>query len=126
MLHDLRLAARGLLRSPIFTILAVGTLAVGIAATASLFALVNGLLRDPLPYPEPDRLVEIWGKDVGAAFARVASTPVRPAPPPAAGNGRDPDRSFPSRSADMTKDALGSPHRRRARRPAPAAQVAAS
>ena len=47
--------------------MAVATLAIGIAATASLFALVNGLVLDPLPYPDPDRLVRL-GKDVSSNF----------------------------------------------------------
>ena len=40
------------------------TLAIGIAATASLFSVVNGMLRDPLPYPEPGRLASVWRKEL--------------------------------------------------------------
>ena len=68
MIDDLRVAARVLRKSPSFALVAVATLALGIAATAALFALVNGLVLDPLPYPDPDRLVQVWGKDVSSNF----------------------------------------------------------
>jgi predicted permease len=68
MIQDLRFAFRSLARSPGFTAVAVLTLAMGIAATASTFAVVKGLLFDPLPYPEPHRLAQVWTRDVDALF----------------------------------------------------------
>lgn len=59
------LAARMLRKDPRFSVVAIFTLGAGIAATASLFSLVNGLLRDPLPYPDPGRLVSVWRKNIG-------------------------------------------------------------
>jgi len=56
----LRHAARSLRRTPIFSITAVLTLVVGIAATAATFAVVNGVLLKPLPYGDPGRLVGAW------------------------------------------------------------------
>lgn len=56
---DLRYAFRALKRSPFFAIVTIATLALGIAATTSIFAVVNGLLLRPLPYPEPERIVSL-------------------------------------------------------------------
>src|SRR5260370_39616997 len=59
MRRDLHFALRLLVRSPGFTALVVGSLAIGIAVNALLFTLVNALLLRPLPYARADELVEI-------------------------------------------------------------------
>ena len=56
---DLRFAIRTLRRSPVFALGAVLTLALGIGANVAVFTFVKGLLLQPLPYPEPDRLVAV-------------------------------------------------------------------
>src|SRR5437899_3001643 len=52
-------AARRLVRSPAFTIAAVLTLALAIGANASIFAVVERVVLNPLPYPDSDRLVQL-------------------------------------------------------------------
>ncbi len=55
--QDVTHAARGLRRTPGFTVTAVLTLALGIGATSAIFTVVNAALLKPLPYPEPDRVL---------------------------------------------------------------------
>lgn len=57
LFRDVRTAVRGLARNPFFTALAGLTLAVGIGANTAIFSIVDGVLINPLPFPEPDRLV---------------------------------------------------------------------
>jgi putative ABC transport system permease protein len=59
MLHDLRYSLRLLLKNPGFSVVAIFSLALGIAATTTIFSVVYaGLLRS-LPYRQPNRLVMI-------------------------------------------------------------------
>ena len=51
---------RSLGRSPLFTAVALLTLAVGIGANTAIFSLVNGILLKPLPYSHPEELVALW------------------------------------------------------------------
>ena len=62
VLADFRVAARGLLRSKGFAFAGAGTLALGIAATTTIFSVVYGVLLRPLPYRAADRLVVIQGE----------------------------------------------------------------
>jgi len=59
LLQDLRYAVRQFLKTPGLTILVIITIALGVGANTALFSVVNGVLLNPLPYPEPDQLVAL-------------------------------------------------------------------
>jgi len=73
LLQDLRYGARMLWKKPGFTLIAVITLATGIGLNAAIFSAVNSILLRPLPYQEPDRLVQIWESQRDGAKDNVVS-----------------------------------------------------
>jgi putative ABC transport system permease protein len=71
--RELRHAGRALRRSPGITLLSVVTMGVGIGVSATLFALVDGIVLRPLPYPEPDRLVRIFDTNAAIGVDRAGA-----------------------------------------------------
>ncbi len=59
-MEDIRYALRLLAKNPAFTLATVATLALAIGATTAIFSVVRGVLLQPLPYHEPERLVRVW------------------------------------------------------------------
>jgi putative ABC transport system permease protein len=68
---DVRYGVRTLRRSPGFTAIVVITLALGIGATSTIFSVVNPVLIEALPYPEPKRLVMVWEREPGGASSNT-------------------------------------------------------
>ena len=71
--QDVRYAIRALLKSPVFAATAVVTLTLGVAATTVVFSVVDSILLNPIPFKEPDRLVEIY------RYGRTGGGPMQPA-----------------------------------------------
>ena len=63
MIQDIRFAVRGLIKTPLFTVMVAVTLALGIGANTATFSVVRSISLNPLPYREPDRLVTIAETD---------------------------------------------------------------
>jgi putative ABC transport system permease protein len=71
MLNEIKIAARGLLKTPAFTAIAVITIALAIGANTAVFSLINGLLVKPLPYSDPAKLVLLWEKFAAQGLERI-------------------------------------------------------
>lgn len=75
MSRQLSYLTRKLARSPMFTLVSVVTLALGIGATSAIFSVVHGVLLKPLPFDEPEELVGVWHEAPGLGFELLNQSP---------------------------------------------------
>ena len=71
LLLDVRYGLRVLAKNPIFTVAAVITLAAGIGLNTAIFSVINSVILQPLSYKEPDRLVQLWERNLKKALDNV-------------------------------------------------------
>jgi predicted permease len=77
--QDLRRGFRTLVKSPGFSVAAIVVLALGIGANTAIFSVVNGVLLQPLPFPDSARLVRIWHTPPQSGFPGLRTFAVSPA-----------------------------------------------
>jgi putative ABC transport system permease protein len=75
LIADIRESTRSLIKAPRFLVVASLTLALGIGVVTSIFSVVNGVLFTPLPYPDPDRLVNVSSSAPGVGYDRFPLSP---------------------------------------------------
>ena len=74
-LQDFRYAVRMLGKNAVLTVVIVASLAIGIGANSAIFSVVDALLLRPLPYPQPDRLANVWLHSPGLGIFRDWPSP---------------------------------------------------
>lgn len=73
--QDLRYTLRRLRATPGFTLVSIGTLALGLGATSAIFSVINGVLLKPLPYAHPEQLVSLWMTAPGVKITDLNMAP---------------------------------------------------
>src|SRR5215211_5677350 len=74
MWPDVHYALRNIAKKPLFYIVVILTLALGIGANAAIFTVVNGVLLQPLPYPHAERLMMVWTHNPRQGFDKDVAT----------------------------------------------------
>ena len=75
LIADLRYGLRLFRKSPVFSLVAIGTLALGIGANTVIFSVVDAVVIRALPYDDPDRVIVIWEDNSRAGFAKNTPAP---------------------------------------------------
>src|ERR1700741_134857 len=78
MITDLKFAFRMLMKAPVFAVISILTLALGIGANSAIFSVIDTILLRPLPFKNPDEIVMVWGRyanDAGSVHGNVHSYP---------------------------------------------------
>src|SRR5579872_2685600 len=63
------------MRSPMFTVVTLATIAIGVGANSAIFSVINGVLLKPLPYPNSERLVSVWQTAPGIGITDLNASP---------------------------------------------------
>lgn len=63
------------MRAPMFTVVTLVTIAIGVGANSAIFSVTNGVLLKPLPYPEPERLMSVWQTAPGIGITDLEASP---------------------------------------------------
>ena len=72
---QLKHVSRRLMRSPMFTVVTLLTLGIGVGANTAIFSVINGILLKPLPYPNPERLAGVWQRAPGIGIENMNLSP---------------------------------------------------
>src|SRR5260370_14258513 len=75
LLQDLKFTARMLRKNPALAVSAILTTGLGIGATSAMFSVTDGILPHPLPFPQSDRLVNVWESAPSRNLPRMVAAP---------------------------------------------------